>query len=54
VSVHFDQHTLVLALGPMIGWVMLQAGMFKQMLERRNRDRMCPSCGRYQRTCGCS
>jgi hypothetical protein len=52
--VRLDSHTaLVLALGPAIGWVMIQAGVFKHMLERKQDDRICPSCGRQARLCSC-
>jgi hypothetical protein len=38
-----------------VGWLMLQAGLGKHMLEWRRRQRTCPSCGRAiaGRTCGC-
>jgi hypothetical protein len=53
--VKLDSHTvLFLALGPAIGWVMLQAGVFKQMLERKRDDRTCPSCGRQAHVCSCA
>jgi len=53
--VKLDPHTaLLLAIGPAIGWVMVQAGVFKQMLERRDDDRVCPSCGRNSRACTCA
>jgi hypothetical protein len=49
-----DAHSLlVLAVGPIIGWVMIQAGVFKQMLDRKQDDRTCPSCGRHTSVCGC-
>ena len=37
-----------------VGWLMLQAGLGKSMLEWRRRQRTCPSCGRTiaGRTCG--
>lgn len=48
-----DAHTIfVLLIGPMIGWVMVQAGLFKQMLDR-DHDRVCPSCGRFAKSCVC-
>jgi len=54
-GVKLDPHTaLLLAIGPAIGWVMVQAGVFKQMLERRDDDRVCPSCGRNSRACTCA
>jgi hypothetical protein len=52
--VELDAHSLfVLAIGPAIGWVMMQSGVFKQMLERKD-ERTCPSCGRKARTCICA
>ncbi len=36
-----------------VGWLMIQAGVFKNMLERRGSRRICPSCGRNAETCGC-
>jgi len=53
-DVHPDTQTLTLmALTSGAGWLMLQAGVFKNMLERRGR-RVCPSCGRNAQTCVCS
>jgi hypothetical protein len=53
--VHVDpQFVLVLALGPIIGWLMIESGLFKQMLERRRHDRVCPSCGRNAQSCFCA
>jgi hypothetical protein len=34
-----------------VGWLMIQAGVGKRMLEWRKHRRTCPSCGRHQ--CGC-
>jgi hypothetical protein len=52
--VHLGPQFVLLALGPIIGWLMVEAGVFKQMLERRRHDRICPSCGRAERTCSCA
>lgn len=35
------------------GWLMIESGVFKQMLERRRQRRICPSCGRNAQSCGC-
>jgi hypothetical protein len=35
------------------GWLMIESGVFKQMIERRRDRRICPSCGRNAQTCGC-
>ena len=53
-DVHADpQIVMLMALTSGAGWLMLQSGVFKNMLERRRDRRMCPSCGRYNHTCGC-
>jgi hypothetical protein len=36
------------------GWLMFEAGVFKDLLERRRERRVCPSCGRETDTCACS
>jgi hypothetical protein len=54
-DVHADpQNLTVMALTSGVGWLMFQAGVFKNMLERRRERRVCPSCGRYSHTCVCS
>jgi hypothetical protein len=45
---------MLMALTSGAGWLMLQSGVFKNMLERRRARRTCPSCGRYSHVCGCS
>ena len=35
------------------GWLMIESGVFKNMLERKRGRRICPSCGRDQQTCAC-
>jgi hypothetical protein len=53
--VNLDSHALlVLSIGPVIGYLMIQSGVFKQMLERKQNDRICPSCGRASQTCICA
>ena len=37
---------LTVALATAIGWTMYFSGLKKNMLELRNRKRVCPSCGR--------
>jgi NADH pyrophosphatase NudC (nudix superfamily) len=37
-----------------IGYLMIQSGLQKSMLEWRRRKRTCPSCGRETRVCGCT
>jgi formate dehydrogenase maturation protein FdhE len=42
-----DLHTAVLAVSTLgAGWLMMSAGLQKSALERRQRRRVCPSCGR--------
>ena len=54
-DVHADPQILALmALTTGAGWLMCQSGILKNMLERRRARRVCPSCGRYRRTCVCS
>jgi hypothetical protein len=36
-----------------IGYLMIQSGLQKRMLEWRRRPRPCPSCGRATPFCGC-
>jgi hypothetical protein len=53
-DVHADPQILTLmALTSGAGWLMFQAGVLKNMFERR-RERVCPSCGRNAQTCVCS
>ena len=42
-----------LVLTTAIGFTMLFAGLRKNALEWRRRQRLCPSCGRLSRDCGC-
>jgi formate dehydrogenase maturation protein FdhE len=44
---HLDPH-LALALVSTLaaGWLMMSAGLQKSALERKQRRRVCPSCGR--------
>jgi hypothetical protein len=52
--VHLDaQLVLVMALTTVAGWLMIESGVFKHMLDRRWNNRVCPSCGRDATTCGC-
>jgi hypothetical protein len=36
-----------------IGYLMIQSGLQKSMLEWRRRKKTCPSCGRESGVCGC-
>jgi hypothetical protein len=47
-----DLHTTIgLAVVAGIAWLMTRAGLAKNALEERRRERSCPSCGRI--TCNC-
>jgi hypothetical protein len=45
---------LLMALTCGAGWLMIEAGIVKNLLERRRERRVCPSCGRQADSCGCS
>jgi hypothetical protein len=54
-DVHADPQILTLmALTSGVGWLMVETGVFKQLLERRRARRVCPSCGRDSDACACS
>jgi hypothetical protein len=36
-----------------VGWLMVELGVGKKLLERKRSRRICPSCGRDATTCGC-
>jgi hypothetical protein len=42
-----------MALTTAAGWLMIESGVLKNLLERRGAHRVCPSCGRNADTCGC-
>ena len=53
-DVHLDPQILTLmALTSGAGWLMIESGVLKHLLERRRDRRVCPSCGRNVTTCGC-
>jgi hypothetical protein len=53
--VHANPEIVVLmALTSGAGWLMIEAGVFKNLLERRRERRVCPSCGRQADSCACS
>src|SRR5262249_52884492 len=53
-DMHLDPQTLALmALTTTAGWLMVESGVFKKLLDRRENRRICPSCGRNAVTCGC-
>jgi len=44
---HLDLHLAIAVVSTLgAGWLMLNAGLQKNALERRRRRRVCPSCGR--------
>ena len=44
---HIDPHVLIAVVTTLgAGWLMMAAGVEKNVLERRRRRRVCPSCGR--------
>jgi hypothetical protein len=44
---------VLIAASMLAGWLMIESGLFKHLLERRHDRRPCPSCGRDTNTCGC-
>ena len=54
IDMHLDPQLIVLmALTTGAGWLMIESGVLKQLLERRRNRRLCPSCGRDVSACGC-
>jgi hypothetical protein len=52
---HLDPHLAVATLATLAAaWLMIAAGLQKNALERRSRQRVCPSCGRVIRARVCS
>jgi NADH pyrophosphatase NudC (nudix superfamily) len=47
------QLTTLFAVTAGIGYLMIQSGLQKSMLEWKRRKRFCPSCGRESGSCGC-
>jgi len=47
------QLTTLFAVTAGIGYLMIQSGLQKSMLEWKRRKRFCPSCGRESSVCGC-
>jgi hypothetical protein len=43
----------LMALTTGAGWLMIESGVLKNLLDRRRGQRICPSCGRHADTCGC-
>ena len=50
--VSIDLHVeLIMALASAAAWLMMKAGLAKNVLEPKRRRAVCPSCGRHD---GCS
>jgi hypothetical protein len=47
------QLTTLFAVTMGIGYLMIQSGLQKSLLEWRKRKRSCPSCGREASVCSC-
>jgi hypothetical protein len=47
------QLVVLMALTTAVGWLMIESGVVKNMLDRRRDRRVCPSCGRDAASCGC-
>jgi hypothetical protein len=54
-EVHLDPQTVVLMIVTTgAGWLMIESGVLKNLLERRRGRRVCPSCGRSADNCACT
>jgi hypothetical protein len=54
ICMHLDPQLIALmALTTGAGWLMIESGVTKHLLERRRNRRICPSCGRDASACGC-
>ena len=53
-AVTMDPHVeLMMALASGAAWLMMRAGLAKNMLELKRKRTLCPSCGKHDRcTCG--
>jgi hypothetical protein len=47
------QLLMLMALTTAVGWLMIESGVVKNMLDRRRDRRVCPSCGRDATACSC-
>jgi hypothetical protein len=47
------QSLLLMLLTTAAGWLMIESGFGKHLLDRRRDRRICPSCGREATTCAC-
>ena len=53
IDMHLAPQLIALLVTTGAGWLMIESGVLKHMLERRRDRRICPSCGRDQQICGC-
>jgi formate dehydrogenase maturation protein FdhE len=52
---HLDPHVAIAVVSTLgAAWLMITAGLEKSVLERRQRRRVCPSCGREIQARVCS
>jgi formate dehydrogenase maturation protein FdhE len=52
---HLDSHVAIAAVSTLAAaWLMMAAGLQKSALERRQKRRVCPSCGRVIQARVCS
>jgi formate dehydrogenase maturation protein FdhE len=52
---HLEPHVAIAAISTLgAAWLMIKAGLQKSALERRERRRVCPSCGREIRARVCT
>jgi tRNA(Ile2) C34 agmatinyltransferase TiaS len=47
------QLVVLMTVTTVAGWLMIESGVFKHLLDRRRHRRVCPSCGRNTNSCGC-
>ena len=53
-EMHLDpQILLLMLLTTAAGWLMIESGFVKNLLDRERDRRICPSCGRDATTCAC-
>jgi hypothetical protein len=51
---HLDpQILLLMLLTTAAGWLMIESGFGKHLLDRRRDRHVCPPCGREATTCAC-
>lgn len=54
-ALQMSPHAMVMAIVTCaVGFLMTQAGLGKSALEKRKREKWCPSCGCKRQSCGCN